>query len=103
MKIKTLVTLSLLAGFISSPLYAKKEHNKHQKLPPGLKMKVDRGGSLPPGWKKKLARGQVMDRDVYSHGVVIKAIDTTGIVTVRVDDKVVRLYKATREIVDILK
>ena len=102
MKIRKLITYTLLAGFIAAPVYAKKEHNKHQ-LPPGLKMKADKGGALPPGWKKKLAKGKMLDQSVYDQGVVVKAIDSKGIITVRVDDKVLRLFKATREIVDILK
>lgn len=102
MNLKKLFIYSLLAGFIASPVYAKKEHN-HNHLPPGLKMKADKGGSLPPGWKKKLARGSVLDKSIYDQGRIIKAIDSKGIITVRVDDKVVRLYKASREIVDILR
>jgi hypothetical protein len=66
-------------------------------------MKADKGGSLPPGWKKKLAKGAVLDKNIYDQGRIIKAIDSKGIITVRVDDKVVRLYKASREIVDILR
>lgn len=102
MTLKKLFIYTLLAGFITSPVYAKKEH-KHNHLPPGLKMKADRGGSLPPGWKNKLAKGAVLDKRIYDQGKVIKAIDSKGIITVKVDDKVVRLYKASREIVDILK
>ncbi|MBL4608623.1 MAG: hypothetical protein JKY01_12455 [Pseudomonadales bacterium] len=102
MKLSKLITYTLLAGFIAAPVYAKKEHNKHH-LPPGLQMKADNGGSLPPGWKKKLSKGKVLDKNIYDQGKVIKAIDGKGIITVQVDDKVVRLYKATREIVDILK
>jgi hypothetical protein len=28
--------------------------NRYSNLPPGLKKKVQRGGSLPPGWQKKM-------------------------------------------------
>ena len=71
-------------------------------LPPGLQKKVARGQELPPGWKKKLQPGSIMDRAVYDHGVVIRSEDAHGIVTIRVEDEVVRLIRATREIVDIL-
>lgn len=88
----------VILGLVSSPLYAKNEGN----VPQGVQMKADSGQALPPGWQKKLAKGNKMDSTVYSHAKVIVPVDSRGIITIRVEDKTVRLYKATREIVDIL-
>lgn len=79
--------------------YAKKD----KPLPPGLQKKAERGKPLPPGWQKKLAKGEILDRAVYARSKQIGQVDSRGIVTIRVEDRVIRLYKATREIVDILK
>lgn len=72
-------------------------------LPPGLQKRYEKTGKgLPPGWQKKMHRGEVMDRDIYDHGRVIGPIDAQGRVTIDVDGKLFRLYKNTREIIDIL-
>ena len=119
MKTRNLITCTLLAGLIAFPVYAKKEHHDLQ-FPPGGKMNAgaDRGnsplpwlkkkpdnnrGSLPQGWKKKLVKGKVLDRRVYDQGAIVKAIDSNGIITFHVDDKILRLHKATREIMGIVK
>jgi len=65
-------------------------------------MKVDRGGSLPPGWQKKLAKGEVLEESVYNHSVVIIPLDSKGLLTVRVEGKLIQLVKATREIIEIV-
>ena len=77
-------------------------------LPPGLQKKVARGGSLPPGWQKKMAVGQTVPDDVYREcrplppDVVVKLPpqprDTAIII---IEGKVVRLARATREILDV--
>ena len=64
-------------------------------------MKLDRGGSLPPGWQKKLAKGEVLEESVFNHGVVVIPIDSDGMLTVRVEGKLIKLIEATREIVEI--
>lgn len=71
-------------------------------LPPGLQKKVENGGELPPGWKKKLQVGHVLDYDIYRHGVIVKPVDSHGIVTISIEGELVRLMHHTREIVDIL-
>ena len=76
--------------------------DKSKKLPPGLQKKVASGQALPPGWQKKLAVGQRMDKAVYDHGQVVVPLDKKGILTMRVEGKLVRLVNATREIVEIL-
>lgn len=74
----------------------------HNDLPPGLQKKAEQGGELPPGWKKKLQVGAVLEPEIYQHGVIVKPVDSHGIVTISIEGEVVRLMHHTREIVDIL-
>lgn len=81
---------------------------KPKELPPGLKKKVARGGDLPPGWQKKVAKGEVLDREVYRHATplpdgLIKRLPPApdGTVLIKVEGKVIRLYEATRTILDV--
>ncbi len=97
MAVIALTTTALISG----PVYAKKD--KSGALPPGLQKKVQRGGSLPPGWQKKLKKGATIERAVYDQGTIIKPVDAVGVITIKVDNKIIRLMKATREIVDILQ
>jgi hypothetical protein len=94
--------------------YAQERH-EHEKagrkgkgLPPGLAKKVAHGGSLPPGWQKKCVRGEVLSEEVHRHchplprEVVLKLPPPPpGTILVAIDGKVVRLAKATREILDV--
>ena len=94
--------LALLLGFsvaCAPSFYAK----KYKSLPPGLQKKMERGKPLPPGLQKKLATGEVLDQGVYARSRQLGSVNNKGIVTIQVDDRVIRLHKATREIVDILK
>jgi hypothetical protein len=65
-------------------------------------MKLDRGGSLPPGWQKKLVRGEILVEPIYSHSEIVIPVDSEGLLTVRVEGKLIRLIQATREIIDIV-
>lgn len=105
-------SISSLAVQAGSPHKDKKdskqkvEKHQHKKLPPGLQKKLDRGGALPPGWQKKLARGEILDQRVYSHAIRVTSHSHShieGTIIIRIDDRLIRLYEATREIVDILK
>ena len=82
--------------------------NKGKGLPPGLAKKVERGGQLPPGWQNKCVRGAVVPADIYAHcqplpqEIVVKlppAPPNTIVVTV--DGRVLRLARATLEILDV--
>ncbi|MGD8430269.1 MAG: hypothetical protein PVH31_07660 [Ectothiorhodospiraceae bacterium] len=75
--------------------------NGNGKLPPGLQKKVDRGGSLPPGWQRNLEVGHTLDKAVYQEGTVTAEDD--GVVTISVDDRIVRVVEDTREILEILR
>jgi hypothetical protein len=100
MNIKHIVSLLVLAGLIAGPAYAKKD--KDRQLPPGLHKKVERGQSLPPGWQKKIAKGEILDKEIYQQGQVVVPVDKRGLITIRLEGKLVKLYKATREVVEVL-
>lgn len=104
MKLKNIITFTLLLCMCTGSVFASKvkEKNKDKQLPQGLQMKLDRGGSLPPGWQKKLVRGEILEEPVYSHSEIVIPIDSKGLLTVRVEGKLIRLIEATREIIDIV-
>ena len=99
MNLKNLTALAVIICLSSTAVLAKKEKDKT--LPQGLQMKLDRGGSLPPGWQKKLVKGEVLEESVYNHGEVVIPIDSDGMLTVRIEGKLIKLFEATREIVEI--
>ncbi len=43
-----------------------------------------------------------MEYDIYRHSDIVIPIDSNGLLTVRIEGKLVRLYEATREIVEIM-
>ncbi|ABM02805.1 hypothetical protein Ping_0964 [Psychromonas ingrahamii 37] len=103
MKMKK-VMISLLAivlTFAFSSVEAKSDHEKS--LPPGLQKKVARGGSLPPGWQKKLAVGEKLERQVYDSADIVFPVDDQGIITIKVEGRVIRLIKESLDIVEILQ
>ncbi len=97
---KYVISIAVILALGITPLAAKKDKDQ---LPPGLQKKAASGKQLPPGWQKKLRKGAVLDRDVYRHGTVVVPLDPRGLITIRVDDRLIRLHKETRKIVDILR
>lgn len=106
------VVVLCICLFVALPALAKNDKekkNKHKSLPPGLQKKLDRGGELPPGWQKKVKRGEVLDDDLYDYGEVIadeKTLpgypkDAPGTEIIRIHEKIIRIKKDTREILDI--
>lgn len=104
MNLKNIVMFAIMLSLCSGSVIAAKakDKNKDKKLPQGLQMKLDRGGSLPPGWQKKLVRGQILVEPIYNHSEIVIPIDSEGLLTVRVEGKLIRLVEATREIIDIV-
>jgi hypothetical protein len=85
-----------------------KSQKKHKKLPPGLQKKVARGKALPPGWQKKIAPGQSLDYQVYRQGVSLPDIllqrlqpTHSDSEILQVEDKIMRINKAGRTILDV--
>ncbi|GAB4349950.1 MAG: hypothetical protein Kow006_12110 [Gammaproteobacteria bacterium] len=101
MKLRFLAVTMVAAALVAAPATAKNE--KHQGLPPGLKKNVERGKPLPPGWQKKLAVGKPLEPQVYEASEVVVPVDRHGLLTIRVEGKLIRLFEATREIVEILE
>lgn len=96
----------VLRQYVQSPDV--KGKGKARQLPPGLAKKLARGGKLPPGWQRKCAVGEIMPADVYEQchalppEVVVKMPPPPEpTLTVTIGGKVVRLLKATREILDV--
>jgi len=104
MNLKSIIMFTLLLTMCSGSVFAAKvkEKNKDKQLPQGLQMKLDRGGSLPPGWQKKLVRGEILGEPIYSHSEIVIPLDSNGLLTVRVEGKLIQLIEATREIVEIV-
>ena len=78
---------------------------KQKNIPPGLQKKVDNGGTLPPGWQKKIEKGEVVNSTILSNGRIVTSkypkIKNTEVY--EVENRVFRIYKDTKEILDILK
>ncbi|MCH7880939.1 MAG: hypothetical protein IIB69_05035 [Proteobacteria bacterium] len=102
MNINNLLISLIVTGLIASPVFAGKEKNKSKIFPYGLQKNLERGKPLPPGWQMKLIRGSILDAHVYSHGDIVVPVDKHGLLTLRVEGKLIRLYQATREIAEIL-
>ena len=96
MKWPMMVVALALAAVAAAPVAAKNDASK--RLPPGLQKK----GELPPGWQKKLARGRILDEEVYRYGVVSRPEDSQGVITIKVEGKIIRVLRATREILDVI-
>ena len=88
---------------MTGPLYAHGSKDKTKPLPYGLQKKLEKGQALPPGWEKKLVVGNHLEQDIYRQGDIVIPLDSRGLLTIRLEGKLVRLVKATREIVEILE
>ncbi|WP_236012195.1 hypothetical protein [Marinobacter mangrovi] len=77
-----------------------REYRVYRDLPPGLRKKVHRGRGLPPGWHRKLHRGGYLPV-AYDRYWEVRHVDR-HYDRVHIEDKVYRVIRDTREIVDIL-
>ena len=88
-----------------STQYKKIKSEKQKDIPPGLQKKVNNGGTLPPGWQKKIEKGEVVNSTILSNGRIVTSkyprIKNTEVY--EVENRVFRIYKNTKEILDILK
>lgn len=91
----------LALTLVASPSYAKNK-DKSKKLPPGLAKNLERGKPLPPGWQKKIAPGKVLEEDIYAHGKIVVPLDPLGIVTIKIENKLLRVHQKSMEILEIL-
>ena len=102
MKLKISVILAVLIAIATNPAFAKTQKDKHKTLPPGLQKKVDKGEPLPPGWQKKLVKGEIMAEPIFSHSEIVIPVDSKGLLTIRIEGKLVKLVQATREIIEVV-
>jgi hypothetical protein len=94
--IKMLGAVSLAAGVILTVVYASEGEAK--RVPPALQKRAE----LPPGWQQKLVIGWPLEEAIFNHGVEIELKNNPpGVITIRVEDRIIRVFKATREVVDI--
>lgn len=90
-------TLSLaLLGF-SPQLLA---HPDYHQLPPGLQKKVVQGRPLPAAWHKRSHKKQYLSPQHYARAH--RRHDRGDYELVYIEDKIYRVIKNTREIVEIL-
>jgi hypothetical protein len=108
MKKIIILAVCLIMAF---PVYAKNngKYKKQKKMPPGLEKKLARTGELPPGWQKKIAKGQVLDLSLYKIGKPItnkhkgnSLKPEAGTELLQIDDRIIRVKKDTKEILDII-
>lgn len=104
MKIKTLLFTLIALSLIACPVSAKndKASGKHNALPSGLQKNSDQGKPLPPGWDKKISKGDILEDSIFSQGRVIEPIGKDGTISIEVEGKIFKLYKDSKEIIDIL-
>ena len=100
----------ILCMLVASPVFAKSEKKlkKQKQLPPGLEKKYERTGELPPGWQKKLIKGEVLDSRIYKASKHINELPKgykiepkAGTEILQVEDRIIRIKKNTKEILDI--
>lgn len=94
--------IAVVCAMIFSPVIMAQPGQHPGSLPPGLQKQVERGKPLPPGWERKLQVGSILDRDIYRRGEILYRDEERGHVTVRIENKVVRLLASSLEILAIL-
>ncbi len=108
MKIILTLCISLLIVF---PVLAKNEGKgkKLKTLPPGLEKKLERGKELPPGWQKKVEKGQILNSDLYDIAEKVSKDDkkyyprsTPGTEILKIEERIFRIKKDTKEILEII-
>lgn len=104
-----IVTLSISTSVLHAKPPAHAKNKKHKSLPYGLQKKLKRTGELPPGWKKKLQVGDKIPEGLLSKGVVIDSKEVSKYPIpdyseiYKIEDKIIRINKATKVILDVFK
>ncbi len=82
---------------------------KQKGIPPGQRKRLESGKGLSPGWRKKLAAGEVLSESDYQRAAPIPVENVRSYPPlrpneelVRIEGKIVRLMKNTREIIEVL-
>lgn len=80
----------------------KGKHNyAHNNLPYGLQKKLARTGTLPPGWQKKTNGQYYLSSSYITKDNVIKTVGD-GVIQVKVNNDVLTVIEATRQIIGVL-
>ena len=118
---KKIISITLCATLIGVALNAKEhdnyqddgnyhekkvKHDKQKEIPAGLQKKLENGERLPIGWEKKLEKGQIANEQMLHSGRILNTnlypnIRNTEVY--QVEDKIFRISRDTKEILDILK
>jgi hypothetical protein len=79
-----------------------------QPLNKGMQKRLEKGKGLPPGWQKKLVRGHPIPAEVWSWheplpSEVLRRLppQPEGVITVRIDNEIVRVVAATQVLLDV--
>lgn len=88
--------------------YKEEKINQHKQkeIPHGLQKKLDNGERLPAGWEKKLAKGQIVDDHILHSGRILNTNLYPNVINsdiYQVENKIFRISRDTKEILDILK
>ncbi|MBK1882672.1 hypothetical protein JIN85_09605 [Luteolibacter pohnpeiensis] len=87
--------------------FSKYRDNDHG-LPPGLAKNLHRGKSLPPGWQDKVAPGYRIQDDWWPLFTLVPSDWfpglqlETGIRLYQYNDRLVRVYEPTHEVIDVV-
>jgi hypothetical protein len=94
--LKIVITTMVATGMLLGPVQGRE--NTSGSLHPVLQSKIE----LPPGWQEKLILGQPLDETVFNRGIEIPlGNNPAGVITIRVEHRIIRVVEATREVVDI--
>ncbi len=96
-----------VAACFDSDRYGSKGQNV-KPLPPGLTRKKSHGRNLSPGWEQNLVRGKVIPAEILHECYILPPEVTvhlppppSGTILVAIDGKVLRLARASMEILDV--
>ena len=66
-----------------------------------VQLKHEINQPMPAGWETNINVGEPLGFDLYRHGTVLHRDDTSGIVSLEIAGKVVRINAGSRKIIDI--
>ena len=84
----------------------KMKEDKQKNIPHGLEKKLQKGERLPTGWEKKLSKGQIADENTLYNARILNTNTYPNIRNTEVyqiENKIFRISRDTKEILDILK
>ncbi|MFH0727187.1 MAG: hypothetical protein V2B19_12710 [Pseudomonadota bacterium] len=99
---KKIWVMMVLWGLMQYPALAKKDSEND--LPSGLQQKIYRGGEhTSGGLHRQYRKGEILDRQTCDRSAIVEPENQKGVIGIQVEDKVLRVIRSTREIVDIVE